>query len=242
MPFDRIQCADLAGWTGDPDAAGWRQVVSGIAELVGAANHPARRSAPRARRPQARHLRAAVRQHERRCRAGVFQRRDQRGHHHRFSPRSRRLSVISRNSTFQYKGKHIDLPRVARELNVSHVLEGSVRKAGGRVRITAQLINRSHQRPHLGRALGSRPHRHLCPAGRDLADRGRGPELELLPQEKKAIDSAGRSAQMPTTSHLMARPVTMSAATWEMCGARRRSCAFADAPLRSTRIWPRLGR
>src|SRR6188472_1742039 len=51
------------------------------------------------------------------------------------------LAVISRNSAFMYKGKHVDLPKVARELKVSHVLEGSVRKSGGRVRITAQLID-----------------------------------------------------------------------------------------------------
>ena len=51
------------------------------------------------------------------------------------------LSVISRNSAFMHKGKNVDLPKVARELKVSHVLEGSVRKSGGRVRITAQLID-----------------------------------------------------------------------------------------------------
>src|SRR5262249_32575866 len=47
------------------------------------------------------------------------------------------LAVVSRNSAFMYKGKNVDLPKVARELKVSHVLEGSVRKSGGRVRITA---------------------------------------------------------------------------------------------------------
>ena len=45
-------------------------------------------------------------------------------------------SDFARNSAFAYKGQHIDVPRVARELGVSHVLEGSVRKAGGRVRIS----------------------------------------------------------------------------------------------------------
>lgn len=50
------------------------------------------------------------------------------------------LTVISRNSTFAYKGQSVDIPAVARKLNVGYVLEGSVRKAGGRVRITAQLI------------------------------------------------------------------------------------------------------
>ena len=51
--------------------------------------------------------------------------------------------VIARNSSFVYKGKAIDVKRVARELGVRYVLEGSVRKGGSRVRITAQLIDAS---------------------------------------------------------------------------------------------------
>jgi TolB-like protein len=51
------------------------------------------------------------------------------------------LLVIARNSSFQYKGKNVDLRRVARELNVHYVVEGSVRKLGGSVRITVQLID-----------------------------------------------------------------------------------------------------
>ena len=50
------------------------------------------------------------------------------------------LRVISRSSSFSFKGRDISIPQVAAELNVGHVLEGSVRKAGSRVRITAQLI------------------------------------------------------------------------------------------------------
>ena len=50
------------------------------------------------------------------------------------------LRVISRSSAFSYKGKAIDTPTIAEQLNVAHVLEGSVRKAGNQVRITAQLI------------------------------------------------------------------------------------------------------
>jgi adenylate cyclase len=49
--------------------------------------------------------------------------------------------VIARNSSFIYKGKSVDVKRVARELGVRYVLEGSVRKGGNRVRITAQLID-----------------------------------------------------------------------------------------------------
>ncbi len=55
--------------------------------------------------------------------------------------RIRWLFVIARNSTFTYKGQAVDVKRVGRELGVRYVLEGSVRKAGGRVRITAQLID-----------------------------------------------------------------------------------------------------
>lgn len=54
--------------------------------------------------------------------------------------RFRSLFVISRNSSFAYKGQAIDIRKIGRELGVRYVLEGSVRRAGGSVRITAQLI------------------------------------------------------------------------------------------------------
>ncbi len=55
--------------------------------------------------------------------------------------RFRALFVIARNSTFTYKGKAVDVRQVARELGVRYVVEGSIRKAGERVRVTAQLID-----------------------------------------------------------------------------------------------------
>jgi adenylate cyclase len=55
--------------------------------------------------------------------------------------RIRWFFVIARNSTFTYKGQAVDVKQVSRELGVRYVLEGSVRKAGNRVRITAQLID-----------------------------------------------------------------------------------------------------
>ena len=55
--------------------------------------------------------------------------------------RIRWLFVIARNSSFTYKGQVVEIKRVGRELGVRYVLEGSVRKAGGRLRITAQLID-----------------------------------------------------------------------------------------------------
>ena len=55
--------------------------------------------------------------------------------------RIRWLFVIARNSSFTYKGRTVDIKQVGRELGVRYVLEGSVRKGGNRVRITAQLID-----------------------------------------------------------------------------------------------------
>ena len=62
--------------------------------------------------------------------------------------RFKALVVIARNSSFVFKGKSVDIQQVARELGVRYVLEGSVRKAGGRIRITGQLIDAT-TRAHL---------------------------------------------------------------------------------------------
>jgi len=60
--------------------------------------------------------------------------------------RFKELFVISRNSSFKYKGKAVEVQKFARELGVQYVVEGSVRKAGQRVRITVQLIDASTDR------------------------------------------------------------------------------------------------
>jgi TolB-like protein len=56
------------------------------------------------------------------------------------------LGVASRTSSFAYKGKEMGAAEIARELKVSYILEGSVRKAGDKVRITAQLIDAAQDR------------------------------------------------------------------------------------------------
>src|SRR6185436_16294149 len=53
------------------------------------------------------------------------------------------LQVIARTSSFAFKGQNVEIPEIARRLNVAHILEGSVRKSGNKVRITAQLIHAS---------------------------------------------------------------------------------------------------
>jgi TolB-like protein/class 3 adenylate cyclase/Flp pilus assembly protein TadD len=59
------------------------------------------------------------------------------------------LHVIARNSSFVYKGQAVSLPDVARDLGVRYILEGSVRKAGNRVRVTAQLIDATSGGGHI---------------------------------------------------------------------------------------------
>ena len=55
--------------------------------------------------------------------------------------RFRSFLVIARNTTFTYKGRSVNVPQIGRELGVRYVLEGSVRRSGERIRITAQLID-----------------------------------------------------------------------------------------------------
>jgi hypothetical protein len=55
----------------------------------------------------------------------------------------RGLRVIARTSAFAFKGQHTDIRRIAEALGVTNILEGSVRKAGTRIRVTAQLITAS---------------------------------------------------------------------------------------------------
>jgi len=97
------------------------------------------------------------------------------------------LWVAARNTSFTFKGKSVDVPQVARQLKVSHVLEGSVRKSGGRVRITAQLIDSTG-----GHVWAERYDRDLNDifALQDEISEAivRALRLKLLPEEKQAIE------------------------------------------------------
>src|SRR5580698_9370350 len=136
LPFNEIQCADLAGWSGDAEAAGWRKVVGSVEALLrpsggGAAGGQAT-SGPRA-------LSICVLPF-----ANMSGDIEQEYFSDGISKdiitdlsKVSALSVVARNTAFTFKGKSLKIPQVARELNVSHVLEGSVRKAAGRARVKA---------------------------------------------------------------------------------------------------------
>jgi len=115
------------------------------------------------------------------------------------------LAVISRNSAFMYKGKHVDLPKVARELKVSHVLEGSVRKSGGRVRINAQLIDGASN-DHVWAERYDRDLNDIFTLQDEISEAiVNALKLKLLPEEKKAIEQRGTDSVEAYNLYLMAR-------------------------------------
>ena len=117
------------------------------------------------------------------------------------------LDVISRNDSFLYKGKQIEVPKVARDLKVSHVLEGSVRKAGGRVRITAQLIDGT-SRTHVWAERYDRDASDIFAIQDEISHAiVKALKLRLLPEEKKAIERRGTESVDAYNLYLMARQI-----------------------------------
>jgi len=115
------------------------------------------------------------------------------------------LAVVSRNSAFMYKGKHVDVPKLARELKVGHVLEGSVRKAGGRVRITAQLVDGLNN-DHVWAERYDRDLNDIFALQAEISEAiVKALRLKLLPEEKKAIEQRGTENVEAYNLYLMAR-------------------------------------
>ena len=119
------------------------------------------------------------------------------------------LSVTARNTAFTFKGRAVDVKRVASQLQVSHVLEGSVRKSGGRVRITAQLIDGATGL----HAWAERYDRNLDDifALQDEIATAivKALKLKLLPEEKKAIERRGTTNAEAYKIYLMAHEMRM---------------------------------
>jgi adenylate cyclase len=115
------------------------------------------------------------------------------------------LEVVARNSAFTFKGKVIDAKEVARTMDVSHVLEGSVRKAGNRLRISAQLVAGDTGR-HLWAERYDRDLTDIFAIQDEISHAiAKALELKLLPEEKKAIEQRGTSNAEAYRFYLMAR-------------------------------------
>jgi hypothetical protein len=105
--------------------------------------------------------------------------------------------VIARNSSFAYKSKAVHLGQIAEELGVGYVVEGSVRKSGDRVRITAQLNGVATRSPNLGGTLRPRNCRRFCGARRNhrshrRCDRAAALCLGKLSRSTQAAGQYGR--------------------------------------------------
>ncbi|MGD0190363.1 MAG: TIR domain-containing protein [Rhizomicrobium sp.] len=120
------------------------------------------------------------------------------------------LSVVARNTSFQFKAKSVDIPQTARQLRVSHVLEGSVRKAGGRVRITAQLID-GVSGNHVWAERYDRDLNDIFALQDEISEAiVKALRLKLLPEEMKAIDRHGTEYAEAYDMYLMARQYLVS--------------------------------
>jgi len=115
------------------------------------------------------------------------------------------LSVVARNTAFGFKGKQVDIPLIARQLKVSHILEGSVRKAGQRVRISAQLIDGSTGN-HVWAERYDRDLNDIFALQDEISQAiVKALKLKLLPEEKQAIEQRGTDNVDAYNLYLMAR-------------------------------------
>src|SRR5437868_6959506 len=144
------------------------------------------------------------------------------------------LHVVSRNQAFTFKGKPMDVRQIAAQLNISHVLEGSVRKAGGRVRITAQLIDGSND-SHVWAERYDRDLNDIFALQDEISHAiVDALKVKLLPEEKRAIEKHGTENVDAYNIYLMARQAR--ATGFE--GDNRRSEVIVRLCRRATEIDP----
>jgi len=191
--FELTQTAELSHWEGDTRDRAWQEFIEDVRNFVGReAAAPAQTAAP---------VKAA-----RAARQGIvvlpFTNMSGDPEQEYFADgitediitdlsKISALSVISRNSAFTFKGKHVDIVEVATRLNVDHVLEGSVRKAGNRVRVTAQLIDGMNN-DHVWAERFDRDLDDIFALQDELSKAiVDALKVKLVPAEKKAIASRG---------------------------------------------------
>ena len=204
LPFNQIQCADLTGWTGDLEAPGWRKVMASVEALVGSVKVSGPRS-PRG--PRQGQLSVCVL---------PFANMSGDAEQEYFSDgisedittdlsKVSALSVTARNTAFTFKGQSVNVCDLAARLGLSHVLEGSVRKAGNRVRINAQLIDGTTG-DHVWAERYDRDLTDIFAIQDEISEAiVDALKVKLLPREKKAIESRGTSNAEAYNLFLMAR-------------------------------------
>ena len=139
------------------------------------------------------------------------------------------LAVVSRNTAFSFKGRSVDIAQIGRQLKVAYVLEGSVRKAAGRVRITAQLIEVSKDN-HVWAERYDRDLNDIFALQDEISQAiVKALKLKLMPEEKKAIEQRGTTNLEAYNLYLMARQfsVTGNYGNVRRCEAIIRLCRSA---------------
>lgn len=145
LPFNQIQCADLRGWAGEPDASGWLKVVGSVADLVAGGGEPPAIAQPPPPAMASTKPSIAVL---------PFANLSGDAEQDYFADgmvveivaalsRIRSIFVIASGSSLALKDRSLAPQEAARKLGVRYVLAGSVRRAAGRVRIAVQLIDAS---------------------------------------------------------------------------------------------------
>ena len=207
IPFNQIQCADLVGWEGDEEAPGWLRLIASVEALAG---QPAR---------QERKSRVARRQQVSVC-VLPFANMSGEAEQEYFSDgisedittdlsQVSALAVTARNTAFTFKGQSVNVCDIAAKLGVSHVLEGSVRKAGNRLRITAQLIDGATG-DHVWAERYDRDLTDIFAIQDEISQAiVAALKLRLLPEEKRAIGTHGTTNVDAYNFYLMARQYWM---------------------------------
>ena len=200
MPFNQIQCADLKAWDGQRTAPGWRKLAASVGELAGATDTGTKRASSRdvsicvlpfqnmSGDPEQEYFSDGISEDITTDLSKVSA-----------------LEVIARNTAFTFKGQSVNVCEVARKLGVTHVLEGSVRKVGGRVRINAQLIDGASG----GHLWADRYDRDLTDIFTIQDEIGKAIvaalKLKLMPAEKKAIEQRRTTSAEAYNLYLLAR-------------------------------------
>lgn len=202
MPFDQIQCADLTNWDGEIRSPGWRKLAASVEALARVSSEGGPPTVQRKQRVSICIL--------------PFQNMSGDSEQEYFSDgisedittdlsKISALAVTARNTAFQFKGQRVDVSAVARKLGTSHILEGSVRKAGDRLRITAQLVDGATG-DHIWAERYDRELTDIFAIQDEISHAiVDALQVRLLPQEKSEIESRGTNNADAYNLYLMAR-------------------------------------
>jgi adenylate cyclase len=206
--FELTHSADLCHWRGAPDDAAWLSLLREVRGFVGVRNAPEPTAPAKARKTPS----------DGRPSILVLPLINMSGDPEQeyFSDgvsediitdlgRVSALSVVSRNTAFSYKGKTVAVSHLAAGLGITHILEGSVRKSGSRVRITAQLLDASRDTPIWAERFDRTLHDIFAIQDEISQAIVSALKLTLAPAEKEALEQRPTASAEAYELYLLAR-------------------------------------